>query len=157
MPAEGMPSENLPEADRAVDRAVRALARRDHSAASLRAKLDRAGFSESTQADALDTLGRAGYLDDARYGRDRAALLAERGYGDERIGAELEAQGLDRESVEVALASLEPEADRALHEAIKAGGGVRAIQALARRGFSEEALESLVAGVVADDPPEGVG
>jgi regulatory protein len=157
MPAEALSAEDVQEADLAIDCAVRALARCDHSVAGLRAKLERAGFSESAQADALDTLGRRGYLDDARYARHRAAVLAERGYGDERICAELAAQGVDREAVESALAALQPEADRALREAAKAGGGVRAIQALARRGFAEEALEGLGAGVVADDPSEGVG
>ena len=44
----------------ALLRATRALARRDHSSASLRAKLDRAGISEDAQTDALDALARGG-------------------------------------------------------------------------------------------------
>lgn len=137
----------------ALDRSVRALARRDHSAASLRAKLDRAGISEGAQAEVLDTLERAGYLDDARFARDRAVQLAGRGYGDEWIRADLEAQGVAAEVAVPALAKLEPEADRAERESLRLGGGLRAARSLARRGFAEETLEALVAR----DPGAGVG
>ena len=163
MSGEAVPSEALPpkntqeEEERAVDRAVQALARRDHSTATLRAKLDRAGLSESAQAAALDLLGRAGYLDDLRYARGRAVLLADRGYGDGWIRADLARQGVKRETADSALAVLEAEHERALREAHKAGGGVRALRSLARRGFSEQALEAVAAGVVAHDAPEGVG
>jgi RecX family protein len=60
------------ERERALDRAVRALARGDHSTAGLRAKLERAGISDSAQVDAVEKLARAGYLDDARFARERA-------------------------------------------------------------------------------------
>ena len=137
----------------ALLRATRALARRDHSAASLRAKLDRAGISEDAQIDALDALARGGYLDDGRFARDRAAHLAARGYGDEWIRGDLEAQGVPAESVDPALEELEPERDRMAREAARLGGGLRAARSLARRGFSEENLEALVA----QDPGTGVG
>ena len=138
---------------RALDRSVRALARRDQSAASLRAKLERAGISEDAQSDALDTLARAGYLDDGRFARDRAAQLAGRGYGDEWIRADLEAQGVAAEAAERALSELDPEAERAEREWVRLGGGLRSARTLARRGFSEESLEALVA----QDPGTGVG
>jgi regulatory protein len=130
----------------ALDRSVRALARRDHSAASLRAKLQRAGLSEEAQAEALETLERAGYLDDARFARGRAEQLAVRGYGDDWIRADLEAQGVAAELVVHALAGLEPEATRAARQWSKLSGDVRAARALARRGFAEETLEALLAG-----------
>jgi regulatory protein len=142
---------------RALDRAVRALARHDHSSTRLRAKLDRAGVSEAVQSETIEQLERAGYIDDLRFARSRAAQLAERGYGDDWIRADLEAQGVAREAVEPAVAALEPEERRAAREAARAGGGVRAVRSLARRGFSEETLETVLAGSVADDPPEGVG
>jgi regulatory protein len=137
----------------ALLRATRALARRDHSAASLRAKLDRAGISEDAQIDALDALARGGYLDDGRFARDRAAHLAARGYGDEWIRGDLEAQGVPVESVDPALDELEPERERMAREAARLGGGLRAARSLARRGFSEENLQALVA----QDPGAGVG
>jgi regulatory protein len=152
-----MPSESVREDQQAIERAVRALARRDYSVASIKAKLQRAGISESAQAAAIRRLERAGYLDDARYAHDRAAVLGSRGYGNERIRAELAAGGIEEDVVDAALAGLEPETERALREAAKAGGDVRALRALARRGFSAEVLERVAAGVVADDRPEGVG
>ena len=137
----------------AIDRSVRALARRDHSAASLRAKLGRAGVSEDAQTEALETLERAGYLDDARFARERAEHLAARGYGDDWIRADLDAQGVGGEAAADAVSALEPEAARARREWAKLEGGVRAAQKLARRGFAEETLDALLA----HDPATGVG
>jgi len=150
--------EAIGDADRAerrqaLSRATRALARRDHSAASLRSKLDRAGIPARAQDEALGVLARAGYLDDARFARDRAAHLAARGFGDERIRADLASQGVSPEAVEPALAQLEPEGERAQRQAAKLGGGLRASRTLARRGFAEESLE----GLVAQDDDTGVG
>jgi regulatory protein len=141
----------------ALDRSIRALARRDHSAASLRAKLDRSGLSGEAQTEALETLARAGYLDDARFARDRAEELAARGYGDDWIRAYLQAQGVAAAMVADALTGLEPEAERAARQWTKLSGGVRAARTLARRGFAEDTLEALLAGSVAHDPPTGVG
>ena len=137
----------------ALQRATRALARRDHSTASLRAKLDRAGVPDDAQTEALDALARAGYLDDDRFARDRAAHLAARGYGDEWIRGDLEAQGAPPEAIEPAIDELEPEPERAAREAVRLGGGLRAARSLARKGFSEDSLEALVA----QDPGAGVG
>jgi regulatory protein len=137
----------------AIERATRALARRDHSAASLRLKLGRAGISAAAQDEALGALARAGYLDDARFARERAAQLAARGYGDERIRADLASQGVSAAAVELALAGLDSEEERAEREAARLGGGPRAARALARRGFAEESLERLVA----QDADPGVG
>jgi regulatory protein len=136
----------------ALERAVRALARRDHSAATLRAKLERTGVSELAREAAIETLAGVGYLDDERFARNRAEGLAARGYGDDWIRADLEAQGVASELAETALGGLEPERERALREARKLEAGPRAARVLQRRGFSEEALEGVLAGPVADDP-----
>jgi regulatory protein len=145
------------EREAAIERAVRALARRDHSAAGLRAKLDRAGISEAVQADAVEALERIGYVDDGRFARDRALRLAERGYGDGWIRADLNAQGVAAEVAEAALEALEPEEARAAREVSKAGGGVRGAARLGRRGFAEETIERLLTRDVARDGAEGVG
>lgn len=136
-----------------LDRAVRALARRDLSAESLRVKLARAGVSEEAQNDALETLERAGYVDDARFARARAEQLVTRGYGDDWIRADLDAQGVAVEVAADAIAGLEPEAERAPGEWAKLRGGLAAARTMARRGFAEETLESLLA----QDPSAGVG
>ena len=140
------------ERGRALDLAVRALARRDHSTASLRAKLEHAGVSESARDDALAQLARAGYLDDARFARERAFILAERGCGDDRIRADLETQGVPTDAVDDALAALDPERERALRQAARLGGGVGAARTLHRRGFSEDSLERLVRGPLRTTP-----
>lgn len=157
MRADVVPADDGREREAAIDRAVRALARRDHSAASLRAKLDRAGVSAVTQAEAVEALERVGYVDDSRFARDRAARLAERGYGDDWIRADLEAQGVAAETAAASVASLEPEDGRAERVAAKAGQGARTVRLLARRGFADETIERLLARGVAHDGPEGVG
>jgi regulatory protein len=133
------------ERELALARAVQALARRDHSAQSIRAKLERAGLSEQAQDDAVETLAVAGYLDDERFACDRAALLAQRGCGDERIRADLDAQGVAARLIDRALAALEPELDRAVRVARGSGGDARALRMLGRRGFSEDAIEGVAA------------
>ena len=101
----------------------------------------------------LASAARAGAI----YPIDRAAVLADRGYGDAWIRADLERQGIERETADSALGALEAEPERALREAARAGGGLRALRSLGRRGFSEDALEAVAAASVADDAPEGVG
>ena len=56
---------------------------------------------------------RAGVVDDERLARSRAAALAARGYGDAAIEFDLKRQGLPAEIVELVLAELEPERERA--------------------------------------------
>jgi regulatory protein len=131
--------------EEALERATRALARRDHSAASLDAKLERAGISAPARAEAIGRLEAGGYVDDARFATDRALHLAGKGYGDDWIRADLASQGVGPEAVEDALASLAPEPERAAEQAERLGGGVRAGRTLARRGFSEDCLERFLA------------
>ena len=46
------------------------------------------------QGEVIARLQRAGYLDDARFARDRATVLADRGRGDEAIRHDLERRGV---------------------------------------------------------------
>ena len=154
---ETVPADDGCERERALERAVRVLARRDHSATSLRTRLERAGISPDAQAHAVEALERVGYVDDRRFAENRAARLAERGYGDEWIRADLEAQGVGAETAAASLAGLEPECERAERVALRAGDGVRAARLLARRGFSDETLERFLARSIAHDGAEGVG
>jgi hypothetical protein len=57
-----------------------------------------------------------------------------------------------REVAESALLGLRPERERAVREARKLEAGTRAVRILQRRGFSEDALEGVLTGAVADDP-----
>jgi regulatory protein len=134
--------------DPALEHAVKALARRDHSSASLKAKLERAGVPEEASEAAVGSLERAGYVDDARFAHDRAAHLAAKGYGDEWIRGDLEMQGVVADG---AIAALDPETARAEREAARLGGGAKALRTLARKGFSEESLEPLLHGTTGEE------
>jgi regulatory protein len=136
----------------AVEVALRALARRDYSAAELESRLARGGVTEDARRDAVGRLVELRYVVDTRYAARRAEILAERGLGDEAIRLELERRGLDREQVEDAVSALPPEPERARRVAERAGGGVRAARALARKGFAPETIE-----LVARDAPTELG
>jgi regulatory protein len=147
----------MPGRGAALDRAVRLLGRRDHSVASLRAKLARAGLPTQEVEEAVETLVRAGYLDDFRFAQGRAEHLASRGYGDDWIRADLDSQGVPGDPVQEAIAALPPERQRALTEAARRSASPSTARALQRRGFSEGSIEAVLAQAVADHPPAGVG
>ena len=127
--------------------AVRALRARDHTSASLDARLADRGVAAEQRREALQTLDRAGLVDDARFATMRAATLAGRGSGNLLIADDLERHGVRPELVEDAIAALAPEADRAAAIIRAKGLSVRTLRALGQKGFSEATLEPLVADV----------
>jgi SOS response regulatory protein OraA/RecX len=129
----------------ALAAAARTLRHGDHSVRALDEKLERRGASGPEREAALDTLERAGLVDDGRFAGGRARLLAERGWGDAAIKLDLERQGIDAELAGEALAALEPERERARRQAARRGGGVRAARWLAARGFGEDTVEAFIA------------
>lgn len=122
----------------AVDAAARLLRHADRSRAELEARLTQRGIGPQALADALETLERVGAFDDGRTASLRAARLAERGYGDAWIRAELERRRLP---VEEALGELEPEGERAGRIVAERGVGAATARYLARRGFDEDTVE----------------
>ena len=134
-----MPAEPDP-----IDVAARALRHRDRSRAQVAERLARAGVGDAARDEALDTLERVGYVDDARYAANRAAALAERGQGDAAIRHDLKAAGVPAEAAAAAVAVLVPEADRARAIAARDGRTARTAAQLARKGFSEESVEAAV-------------
>ena len=130
---------------RARDTAVRAVARRDHSRASLEARLERAGVRPRDRGDTVTAAVRAGLVDDARFAESRAQSLASRGGGDLLVLDDLVRHGIDERTARAAVESLEPERVRAARLATARGVSPRTLRYLASRGFSEEALEGLVA------------
>ena len=135
---------------------MRALARRDRSPEELRALLERAGVGHEGRDEVLRRLAAAGYLDEGRFAGERARVLAERGYGDAFVRADLEQRGVAVASMTDAIAALEPEAERAVAFAARLGGGLRAARALARKGFAEEALEAALGEAVAPEARPGI-
>ena len=132
--------------------AVRALRHRDRSGHELDERLARGGATAAERADALAALERAGLVDDGRFAASRARSLAERGWGDAGIRAELERHEVAPESVEQALAALPPERERALQLVRRRGGGPATARYLLARGFDGDAVEAALERFVADDP-----
>lgn len=92
-----------PEKGTARDSALRALSRREHSAAELKAKLQRRGHDADTAADVVGALVERGWQSDARYAEMLVRNRVEQGYGRLRIEAELEAARVPREEILAAL------------------------------------------------------
>jgi regulatory protein len=88
----------------ALDVAYRYLGRRDRTVAEMRRHLEARGVESATVDEAVEDLGRQGYLDDARYAQrfagDRRTIDA---WGAERIERRLLAVGVAPELVEAAL------------------------------------------------------
>jgi SOS response regulatory protein OraA/RecX len=123
-----------------VQVAVRALRHRDLSVAALDARLERAGVDAAEREQTLETLGRVGYVDDARFAERRAQSLAERGWGNAGIEADLERQGIDAEGVVAALGTLAPEHERAAAIVAARGAGPKTAAYLTRHGFGDDAV-----------------
>jgi regulatory protein len=126
----------------AVDAAARLLRHADRSRAELETRLTARGIDPDALADALDTLERVGAFSDDKTARLRATTLADRGYGDAWIRAELERRELP---VAAALAGLEPERERAGRIVAERGGGAATARYLAHRGFDEDTVEAAFA------------
>jgi len=88
----------------AYQRALRRLARRDHSVAELRrALLDRGHEPEEVEA-ALERLRRERYLDDAGYAeRFARGRMANQGHGRLRVRQDLRLRGVERRAVEAGI------------------------------------------------------
>ena len=125
--------------------ATRALARREHSERSLRERLLRAGVAVDDADAVVEELRQSGLVDDARFAEERARVLAERGKGDAAIRFELERAGVGMAELEAALASLDPEHERAAALVARRGATPATARLLAGRGFDEELVAALVA------------
>ena len=140
----------MAEPQSAVEAALRALRARDRSAAELDQRLLARGAGAEERREALELLERVGYVDDDRFAHGRAAALATRGSGDALIRDDLERRGLAGETIEAALAGLDPEHARAERIVAKRGRSAKTARHLAARGFDEDAVAAAVA-------PDGSG
>jgi SOS response regulatory protein OraA/RecX len=129
----------------ALEASAGALRHRDLSTRELDDRLRRRSVAPADRDAAVKALRDAGLVDDGRVARARARALAERGYGDEAIRADLERRGIDPEVAEDAVAELPPEAGRAAAIVARRGRGPAAARLLARRGFGEDAVQAAMA------------
>jgi regulatory protein len=132
---------------KALDVALRALGARDHSAASLDARLQRRGIAAADRSVAVARLVELGYVDDVRFALGRAETVAGRGAGDLLVAHDLERQGIDAALVARAVESLEPELDRARAIVARRGATAKTARLLVTRGFAPETVEEAIAGV----------
>ena len=136
------------------ERALRLLARREHSRAELARKLQAHLRPEDALEALLDDLAGRRHLSDERYAESRARALS-RKFGAARITHELRAKGLDKELAEQAsrVARL-TEAERAREvwrRKFSSAPGTREERAkhvrfLQSRGFSFDAIRAVVGG-----------
>jgi SOS response regulatory protein OraA/RecX len=136
----------------ALSAAAGALRHRDLSKGALEARLARRSVAPGERAEALAVLERAGIVDDGRFAEGRARTLAERGWGDAAIRADLGQQAVPDELIGPALAALAPEPERAAALAARRRGGPETARWLARKGFGEDAIEAVIEPNVAEDP-----
>jgi SOS response regulatory protein OraA/RecX len=133
----------------ALSTAARLLTRRDLSVSGLSDELERRRVAPAVRRETVSRLLDAGALDDERLANRRAEVLAARGAGNLLIRADLEARGLPTALVDDAIAALAGEEERARR--IVAGRGATATTGrhLARKGFSEDAIEAALDGAIA--------
>ena len=87
------------------------LARREHGRRELHGKLTQRGFAPEVVAPVLDALEAEGSLSDARYARAFVHGRLERGWGVDRIRAELIRRGVEETWIEAALEETADEDD----------------------------------------------
>ena len=128
-----------------METALRALRARDRSVFEVESRLQRRGVGTTDQRETLELLSRLGYVDDERFARSRAELLARRNCGDEMIRADLEGRGVAAGLIDAALAGLESERERVGRIVASRGRNAKTARFLAARGFSDDSIETVVA------------
>jgi SOS response regulatory protein OraA/RecX len=129
-----------------------ALRRSDLSAARLAERLERAGGPPRERRQVVEMLERVGVVDDVRVARTRATILAERGYGDGAIDADLARKGIAAAVRAEAIRALPAELERLQRIVERRGTGPRTARFAAQRGFGEEAVDAAGGVGFANDP-----
>lgn len=145
--------------------ALSGLTRRARTAEEVRRSLLQKGFAESVVDDTVDDLERLGVVDDEAYARAFVRGRFEgRGYGPARLRQDLQRKGVDRSTIDAALADLveaEDLGDEARQQAERKWRTLRSeedvrkrkkktMDFLVRRGFgfdtAREAVDAVAAG-----------
>ena len=160
------------ETDRAYERALSFLERRERTESEVNRKLLESGFSERAAETALERLRDAGLLDDAGYAARYLEALITKGRGRLRIAAEMRRKGLKEELVRNTLEdgfsseterTMAAEAARRVMAEVSAGTDPRKAAAKVSRrlvslGFPYEvigdAMEKLRAGIAITEQAE---
>ena len=132
-------------------RALRLLARREHSRAELARKLGPNVGSSDVVSGILDTLVQKRQLSDERYAEERVRSLS-RKYGAARIRQDLKAKGVSREVIERVSSEGDLERARGIlerkyHEpATTLGERAKRMRFLQGRGFSQDEIRQVLNG-----------
>ena len=146
-------------AEAAKQKALSLLDRRDYSRAELRRKLAEKGFDDAASERAVERLAELGFVDDARYAPIVVRHYAAKGYGAQRIRAELQRRGVSKELWDEAMEELPPQEgtlDRLLRARLRgADPGDRAAlkkatDALCRKGFGWDEISAAVERIRAE-------
>jgi SOS response regulatory protein OraA/RecX len=125
------------------------LRTRDLPVQRLDERLRRRGIAPAERAEAVATLVRLGVVEDARFSRNRALALAGRGAGDAAIRFDLERYGVETETIDDAIAGLEPEPVRAMRIVSARGRSAATGRFLVRKGFTSESVETALGELLA--------
>lgn len=155
-------------ADSAVRAGLRLLAARSRSRHELRLTLQRRGFTTGQQNAALAKLESLGYLDDARFARQRAATLLSNGFGPRAVLSRLLSHGLTDSEAKRGLRESESEIGfneldaaqallrkRRLDAPADRKSLARIARLLAARGFSDEVIGRLIGQLGLDSEGQG--
>lgn len=137
---------------RPLDVAARMLGRRAYTSGELEARLTDKGYQPATAERTVARCIELGWVDDARFARDRAEALRRRGAGRLKITADLEGRGIDRRLLDEALREVsdgrteQAWAALALEQARvdPDRSPARAWRLLASRGFDEHVIADVV-------------
>lgn len=149
---------------KALERALRALAARAHTQKELSDKLSRSGYSQQAIAYAMEVLTRYGLLDDAAFAQEWVNARAKRAVGPYRLRQELRKKGVSAEVSQGALDALSEEKlqQAAVHFAAKRlqngdrspQARRRAFQALLRRGYDYDTARAALEEALAEEIEE---
>ena len=146
----------------AMEKAVALLASRARTEKEIADALRQNAYPEQTVARVMARLHEAGYLDDGDFAGQWAASRASKGLGARRIRMELRQKGVDPDTIESALSSVDEEdqMDGALKAARKAARGKelsqpserqKVLAALARRGYDFSTARAALAQLMEDE------
>ena len=137
---------------RAFNKAANLLSYRDHSEKEILMKLRTAGFDDEASQRAIERLRELRMLDDGRFAEIYAnELYRRKKFSRRRILQELSLKGIDRETAENAVDSLDIEANQCIIELLQTKfrgkfsddkGKQRTVAALSRMGYSYSDIRS---------------
>ncbi len=141
----------------AYARALGLLARREHSARELGAKLGARGFGVAEVERTLAQLAAEGALSNRRYAESLARERLAQGYGPRRIEAELVARGVVDEDIRAALGALAADWEAVATAALarrcgaaltEPAGRAKRAAFLLRRGFDPATVRALTRATI---------